>query len=109
MERTMSEREELARQMAYSGRSPYDRAVNARHFWDNTADSRKEDWLHIAGRILAAGFHRGPKLPEEGTEEEDASVKRMVAAYNAEFNETNRAFARPMRAALRALRETEHE
>lgn len=32
----------------------------------------------------------------------EALIEAMVAAYNAEFNETNRAFKRPMRAALNA-------
>ena len=36
-------------------------------------------------------------------DEREAAVAAMLAAYNAEFNHTNNAFRRPMRAALDAL------
>ena len=36
-------------------------------------------------------------------DEREAAVAAMLAAYDAEFNHTNNAFKRPMRAALTAL------
>lgn len=55
----------------------------------------------IADEILAAGYVR---LPAEGSPEEAAMVERMLKAYDDEFNQTNMAYRRPMRAALRSLR-----
>jgi hypothetical protein len=66
---TMSEREELARLMAYSGRSPSDQARNADHFWGNTAESTKEYWLQIADRVIASG--PSPRVVARLTAERD--------------------------------------
>lgn len=44
-----------------------------------------------------------PERTETMVEQYDETVDAMIAAYNAEFNHTNNAFKRPMRAALNEL------
>jgi hypothetical protein len=63
--------------------------------------------MHIGERLLASGWHRGPMLPEEGTPEEAAAVEKLCAHWP--VYDMDPRFRDDMTAALRALRETEHE
>jgi hypothetical protein len=88
---TMSEREELIRLISDIRRMNIDTET-------------------FADRILSAGYHNGPKLPEEGTPEEAAAVDAMIDAYfygeGYEWREAKGAdhVRTSMLAALRALR-----
>lgn len=72
----MSEREELARLIDPAAFLPIDDNPTARD--DQPAWQSKA--FHLADRILAAGYHRGPRLPAPDTPEWDAMVERAAEA-----------------------------
>lgn len=77
------------------------RAVPAQPSQESVCSDGNADAGRLADEILSAGPWG---LPAEGSPEEAAMVERMLKAYDDEFNQTNMAYRRPMRAALRALR-----
>jgi hypothetical protein len=95
MEKAMDDREELARRIEHEIR-----AIGGS--W--LAESIPAIANAAVKAVLAAGYHRGPKLPEEGMEEWLAIVERLNAAARDAAADDPESEHAPTIAVLRALR-----